>query len=132
MAVLLNKSYQGRLAGTVAEFSAELESALVAQGIASVSAAAITTGAQNVGSTYSGTVSFAIGAASLVLTSDIIKANSKLVAYVSQAAADSTLLRIERIVCADGSATLYGTAAATAATQVDWAIVPTLGLVPAQ
>lgn len=133
MAVLLNKAYGGHVAGSIREFSAELEAALIAQGIASASViASVTTGAQNVGGAYSGTVAFAIGAASLVITSDIIKANTKVHAAVAQAAADSTLLRIERIVSSDGSVTLYGTAAATAVTLVDWAILPTVGLVPAQ
>jgi len=133
MAVLLNRAYQGRLAGTVNEFTAEVEAALIAQGLATASViGSATTGNQNVGSTYSGTVAIAAGSSSVVLTSDIIKANTKVWAAVAQAAADGTLLRVERVLTADGQVTIYGTANATATTLIDWAIIPTLGLVPAQ
>ena len=43
---------------------------------------------------------------------------------VAQAAADGTLLRVERVVCAAGLFTIFGTANATATTFIDWAIVP--------
>jgi len=132
MAVLLNKAYAGSAAGSIREYSAELEAALIAQGIATASTvASITTGAQT-SDTWSGTAAIPIAAASVVITNALIKANSKVFAVVSQAAADSTLLRVERIVPADGSVTIYGTAAATAITLVDWAILPTVGYTPAQ
>ncbi len=132
MAVLLNKAYGGHVAGSIREFSSELEAALIAQGIASASVvASVTTGAQT-SNTWSGTAAIAIGASSVVITNDIIKANSKVWAVVAQAAADGTLLRVERVVAADGSVTIYGTANATAITLIDWAILPTVGLMPAQ
>jgi hypothetical protein len=53
--------------------------------------------------------------------------SSKVCAYVSQAAADGTLLRVERIVCAAGSFTIFGTANATAATAIDWILFPAPG-----
>ena len=132
MAVLLNKAYGGHAAGTVREFSSELETALIAQGLASASVVgSVTTGAQ-ISNTWSGTVAVAAGASSVVVTNDLIKANSKVWACVAQAAADTTLLRVERVLCADGSVTIYGTANATATTLIDWAIVPTVGSNPAQ
>lgn len=132
MAVTLLKSYAGNNAGTVREFSKELEAALVAQGLANASVVgSVSTGAQTC-NTWSGTVAVPIGASSVVVTNDIVKANSKVWAVVSQATADGTLLRVERIVPADGSFTIYGTANATAITLIDWAILPTVGLNPAQ
>lgn len=128
MAVLLLKSYGGYNSGATVELTAELEASLIAQGLASVATVAnVTTGATST-SAYSGTVSVPIGAASLVVTNSNVVANSKVYAVVAQATADGTLLRVERIVCADGSFTIYGTAAATAATLVDWAIINGQGM----
>lgn len=128
MAVLLNQAYAGYLAGTTVELTAELEAALIAQGKASTALIAnVTTGAVTA-NTVSGTVAIAAGASSIVITNDKIVANSKVHAVVAQAAADATLLRIERIVTAAGSVTLYGTAAATATTLVDWTIMDPPGL----
>lgn len=127
MAVLLNRAYAGYLSGTVVALPTNIESSLIAQGLASASTeASITTGAVTC-NLPSGTCAIAAGAASIVITNSLIDANSKVWAVVSQAAADGTLLRIERIVPAAGSVTLYGTAAATATTLVDWAIVSQLG-----
>ena len=67
----------------------------------------------------------------MVITCSLVTASSKVSAYVSQTAADGTLLRVERVVPAAGSFTIFGTANATAATVVDWAIIPAFG-VPAQ
>lgn len=132
MAVLLNRAYGGHAAGTVREFSAELEANLIAQGLASASVVgSITTGAQT-SDTWSGTVAVPIGSSSVVVTNSLVKANSKVWAVVAQAAADGTLLRVERVLCADGSFTIYGTANATAVTLIDWAILPTVGMTPAQ
>lgn len=121
MAVTLLRAYQGTPAGQVVEYTAELEAALVAQGLATAGGT-ITTGAQTQ-NTWSGTASVAIGAASVVITNSNIVANTKVWAVVAQAAADATALRVERVVPAAGSVTIYVTAAATAATTVDWAIL---------
>ena len=131
MTVLLNKAYGGSATGTIREFSSELEDALVAQGIASASVATVTTGAQT-SDTWSGTAAVPIGSSSVVVTNNLVKANSKVWAVVAQATADGTLLRVERVVPADGSFTIHGTANATAVTIIDWAILPTVGLNPAQ
>lgn len=128
MAVLLLKAYQGYAAGVTVELPSELESALIAQGIASTALVAnVTTGATST-SAYSGTVSVPIAAASIVVTNSNVDASSKISATVAQATADGTFLRVERIVAAVGSFTIYGTAAATAATLVDWVIVNPQGM----
>ena len=132
MAVLLLKPYQGYPSGSTVELSAELEASLIAQGLASAStAASITTGAQTFNG-YSGTAAIPAGSSSVVITNSLITANSKVWACVAQATADGTLLRVERVVTAAGSVTIYGTANATATTLIDWAILPTVGFTPAQ
>lgn len=122
MTIALSKGYAGIAAGAVVKLSTNLESALISQGFATTSAAALTTGAQTMNLT-SGTVSVPIGAASIVVTNNLVDANTKVYAVVAQAAADGTLLRVERVVAAAGSFTIYGTAAATAATQIDWSLL---------
>ncbi len=132
MAILLSKAYNGQAAGTTVELSAELEAALIAQGFGtSALITTVTTGAQN-SSLYAGTAAIAAGASSVVITNPLVTANSKVWACVGQAAADGTLLRVERVVPAAGSFTIFGTANATATTIIDWAILPTVGHTPAQ
>lgn len=130
MTVLLNRAYQGYPAGQTVELSTDAETALVAQGLASVAAdTAITTGNATVNAT-AGTAAIPAGSSSVVLTNSMIDKNSKVLAYVAQAAADSTLLRVERVVPANGSVTIYGTANATATTLVEWVIINPVGLTP--
>lgn len=123
MSVTLNRAYAGLAAGQTAELTAELEAALVAQGLASTATANTSTAGALTQNTYSGLATIAIGASSVVITNNLVSAQSVVYAVVSQAAADATLLRVERVVCANGSFTIYGTAAATAATTVAWSIV---------
>lgn len=123
MTVTLNRAYAGYPSGAVVELSTDAESALIAQGLAATAVAtAITTGAATTFA-YTGTVAIAAGAASVVVTNPNIDANSRVFAVVSQAAADGTLLRVERIVPAAGLVTIYGTANATATTFIDWMIL---------
>lgn len=123
MAVLLTRAYAGYPAGQTVELTAELEANLIAQGLASSAlATTITTGAATA-NVWSGTAAVAIGQSSIVITNSNVTANSKVWAVVSQAAADGTLLRVERVVPAAGSFTIYGTANATAITYIDWAIL---------
>lgn len=126
MAVLLGRAYAGRDAGAVASFTTSIEAALIAQGLAATSAAALTTGAytQNL---PSGRISVAIGSSSVVITNNLVDVNTKIFAVVAQAAADGTLLRVERVVAAAGSFTVYGTANATAATTIDWCLPEVYG-----
>ena len=130
MTVLLSAPYGNFASGSIVEFPASTETALIAQGLATTSASTPTTGAYTT-SQSQGTASIAIGASSVVITNAQVTANSKVFAVVAQTAADGTLLRIERVVPAAGSFTIFGTANATAATVIDWAIIPAFGI-PAQ
>jgi len=133
MTVTLNRPYFGYASGTVVTLpSASEEAALIAQGGAVAASVANTTTGAVTANLISGTAAFAIGAASLVITNALVDANSVIIAYVSQAAADGTLLRVERVVAAAGSFTIYGTAAATAVTLVKWCVEVPGGLKPVQ
>ena len=124
MTVLLNRNYAGYLAATTVELPTNVETALIAQNYAASAAAAnITTGAVTA-NVSQGTAAIAAAASSVVITNSLVDANSKVYAVVAQAAADGTLLRVERVVCAAGSFTIFGTAGATATTFIDWAIIP--------
>lgn len=128
MTVSLNRSYAGAPAGAVVSFTSELEAALIAQGIATASTRASTTTGAQTQNTMQGTAAIAAGASSVVITNSLVDANSHVTAKVAQAAADGTLLRVERVVCAAGSFTIYGTANATATTLIDWEIVRNSGM----
>jgi hypothetical protein len=69
------------------------------------------------------TCAIAAGASSIIITNNKVDANSIVIAYVSQSAADTTLLRVERVLPAAGSFTIFGTANATATTLISWAII---------
>lgn len=120
MTVQLNRAYGGYAAGTVAVFDKPTETALIAQGIAVDSTAAPSSGTQAPQSILQGRGTIPIGAANLVVNHPLCTPQSVVVAVVSQAAADGTLLRVERVVPGDKTFTIYGTAAATAATVVSW------------
>ena len=126
MTVLLSRAYAGRDSGAVAALPTSVEASLIAQGLATNSVAALTPGAytQN---TPNGRASIAAGASSVVITNNMVDANTKIFAVVAQAAADTTLLRVERVLAAAGSFTIYGTAAATAATAIDWCMPEVFG-----
>jgi hypothetical protein len=121
MAVLLSRPYLGNAAGVVAVFPASTESAIVAQGLGTVSAAVPTAGAFATSMTR-GFATIATGASSVVVTNPNVDITSSVNARVAQTAADTTLLRVERVVPAAGSFTIFGTANATAPTVVSWDI----------
>jgi hypothetical protein len=75
----------------------------------------------------SGRCTISAGVSSVVVTNPLVDVNSKIYAVINQAAADTTLLRVERIVPSAGFFTIYGTANATAAVSVDWAILGPFG-----
>jgi len=127
MTVLLNRTTAGLAAGTIQQFSTNLESALVAQGAASVSAGAITSGAQT-NNLLSGRAAVATGASSVVITNSRVDANTIINAVISQTTADSTALTVTRVMPAAGSFTIFVTANTTAATVVAWSIADTGGL----
>lgn len=124
--ILLNRAYSGYVAGTIISLSTNQEAALIAQGWAVTSAGPVTTGAVTTAQSF-GRVAIAAGSSSVVVTNALVDANSKIFAVVNQAAADGTLLRVERIVPAAGSFTIYGTANATATTSIDWVLMQISG-----
>lgn len=126
--ITLSRGYKGYLAGTIVQLQTSEETALIAQGYAvDAGTTAPTTGAVTA-NTVQGRVAIAAGSPSVVVTNSLVDASSKIFAVVSQAAADGTLLRVERILCAAGSFTIYGTANATATTVIDWIILNPSGL----
>jgi hypothetical protein len=125
--VLLLRAYGGLPAGAITEFPASTEAALVAQGIASVSSSAATTGAFT-STMMRGTASIAAGASSVVITNASVDVTSFCMAVVNQTAADGTLLRVERVVPAAGSFTIFGTANATATTEISWCVINSMPL----
>jgi hypothetical protein len=133
MTVLLSsqRGYAGYAAGTIAAFHPTTESALIAQGLATNSAAVPTTGAVTT-SEFSGRCAIAAGSSSVVITNPNVAATMKVAAVINQAVADTTLLRVERVVPAAGSFTIFGTANATATTVIDWWIVLDSGETPNQ
>lgn len=120
--ILLNKAYGGYASGAIVELPADTETALIAQNIASSSAGPPTTGAATA-TYFRGTAAIAAGASSVVITHASCNISSVVVAVVAQAAADATLLRVERILCSAGSFQIFGTANATATTIIDWLLV---------
>jgi hypothetical protein len=123
MTVLLSRPYLGQAAGTVTTLPSSTESALIAQGLASSSAAVPTAGAFTTNATR-GFATIAIGASSVVITNPNVDATSVVDARIAQAAADATLTSILRVVAGAGTITITGNANATAATVVSWGIVP--------
>ena len=128
MTVLLNRAYAGTPSGQVISLTAELEAALIAQGLASASTRALTTTGAQTQNALQGTAAIAAAASSVVITNNLVDANCHVTAKVAQAAADVSLLRVERVLCAAGSFTIFGTAAATATTLIDWEIVVNSGM----
>lgn len=121
--ISLHRTYAGYPAGSVIELDATTEAALVAQGYAAVSTAAPSVpGAQST-SARRGSVTIATGAANATVVNSNCVADSRVLAYVSQVAADATLLRVERVVTGTGTFTVYGTAAAGADTVIDWILL---------
>jgi hypothetical protein len=122
MTVLLNQAYSGYPAGQICEFPASTEAAMIAQGIAVNSTAVPTTGAATANA-MKGSCAIAAGASSVVITNPYVTISSFVMAVVAQTTADTTLLRVERVVPANGSFTIFGTANATATTRIDWCVI---------
>lgn len=120
--ILLGRAYRGYLAATIVQLQTSMESALIAQGIAATSAGPVTPGAVSTDLSM-GRLGIAAAGTSVVLTNPNITTESKLVACLSNAAADATATSITRITPAAGSVTFTLNAAATAAVSIDWAII---------
>lgn len=128
MAVLLNKGYVGYLQGTTVELPLDVEKTLIAQQLAQAAVRANITPGNVTANTYQGMAAIATGATSVNITCDKVVEQSVIMAVVSQATADGTLLRVERVVPTNGSFTIYGTAAATAPVLVKWVVLSQLGM----
>jgi carbohydrate-binding DOMON domain-containing protein len=120
--VLLQKSYGGYAAGTIRQFSASTEDALIAGGIATASAGPVTTGAATT-TENRGRAAIAAAGTNVVISNPAFTAESRFIAYLSNAAADGTALYITRIIPADGQVTFTLNAAATAAVSIDWLLL---------
>lgn len=130
MTVSLTRSYGGYAAGQTVQVPTTLENAIVAAGggavVSTAAAAAVTPGALST-NLPAGRCTIGAGTSSVVVTNPLVDVNSKIFAVINQVAADGTLLRVERIVPSAGFFTIYGTANATAAVSVDWAILGPFG-----
>jgi hypothetical protein len=127
MTVALNRAYAGYAAGTNASFDTPTETALVQQGLASVTAALPTAGA--VFTTQpAGIAVVGAGQISVVITNPNVTTQSKVNATMSNSTADATALDVVRVTPAAGSFTIYLNAAATAAVPVLWNLENVSGL----
>lgn len=123
------RGYKGYLPSTIVQLSTQEEAALIAQGLATTSAGPVTPGAVTTSNTM-GRLGIAAAGTSVVLTNPLINAESRVIAYLSNAAADATATSITRIACATGAAGSAGgtatftvNAAATAAVSIDWQVL---------
>jgi len=117
--ILLSRSYAGYAAGAIVQLQTAVESALIAQGLATTSAGPVTPGAVST-TEMQGRVGIAAAGTSVVVSNPAFTAESKFNAYLSNAAADGTALYITRITPAAGQVTFTLNAAATAAVAIDW------------
>lgn len=124
--ILLSKSYAGYAAGTIVQLSTSQEAALVAAGQASTSAGPVTPGAVST-TQPTGRVGIAAAGTSVVVSNPAFTTESKFVAWLSNASADTTALYITRITPAAGQVTFTLNAAATAAVAIDWAVLGPFG-----
>lgn len=124
--ILLSKAYGGYAAGTIAQFSTEREASLISQGFGVTSAGPVTAGAVTT-SEVVGRLGIAAAGSSVVLTNPKITAESRFLAYLSNAAADATALYITRITPAAGSVTFTLNAASTGIVAIDWALLMVSG-----
>ena len=123
MTVSLNVAYAGYPSGTVAVFPKDTEDSLIAQGMAVNSSAAPTAGAQTV-NILRGRAAMAAGASTLVITCPQCTAQSIVFAQVAQASADATFTTVLRVTPSAGSCQINGPALATAATAINWLVIP--------
>lgn len=118
--ILLNRSYGGYPAKTIAQLPTNVEAALIASGQATNSAGPVTPGAVSTTQPM-GRAGIAAGSNSVVVSNPAFTAESKFSAFLSNAAADTTALYITRVVPAAGQVTFFVNANATAAVSIDWA-----------
>lgn len=124
-----SKGYAGYAGGTIVQLDTSTEAALVAQGLATVSAGPVTPGAVTT-TMNKGRAGIAAAGTSVVITNAQVTTESKIYAVLSNAAADATALYVARVTPANGSFTIYLNAAATAAVAIDWSILMPQGEFP--
>ena len=118
--ILLNRPYGGYAAGTIVQLSTNLEASLIAAGLATNSAGPVTPG--NVSTTQpAGRVGIAAAGTQVIVSNPSFTTESKFIAVLSNAAADTTATSVTRIIPAAGQVTFVLNAAATAAVSIDWA-----------
>jgi hypothetical protein len=120
--ILLSKSYGGYVAGSIAQFQTNVESALIAAGIGASSAGPVTAGAVTT-SMVAGRVGIAAAGTNVVVTNSLFTTESKFAAFLSNAAADATGTFITRIIPANGSVTFQMNAATTGIVAIDWMLL---------
>lgn len=123
------RGYAGYAAGTIVQLQTTEEAALVAQGLASVSAGPVTPGPVTTQKSQ-GRAGIAAAGTSVVVTNPSFTAESKFVAVLSNAAADATALYVSRITPANGSVTFVLNAGATGSVAIDWAQLMISGETP--
>lgn len=113
------RGYAGYLPATIVQFQTSEEAVLVSQGLGTSSAGPVTPG--NVTTTkVTGRVGVAAAGTAVVVSNTNFTTESKFVAYLSNAAVDTTAFNVARITPAAGSVTFTLNAAATAAVSIDW------------
>lgn len=120
--ILLSKAYGGYASGTIVQLQTSVEAALVAQGLATVSAGPVTAGAVTT-TQVQGRAGIAAAGTNVVVSNPSFTTESKFVAFLSNAAADATGTFITRIIPAAGQVTFQLNAASTGIVAVDWAQV---------
>lgn len=124
--ILLGRPYGGYSAGTIVQLPTSIEAALIAQGYGTNSAGPVTPGAVST-TQPAGRVGIAAAASSVVVSNPSFTAETKFVACLSNAAADTTALYVARITPAAGQVTFTVNATATAAIAIDWAVLGPYG-----
>ena len=124
--ILLSRPYGGYNSGTIVQLPTSIEAALIAQGYGTNSAGPVTPGAVST-TQPAGRVGIAAAGTSVVVSNPAFTAETKFVACLSNAAADTTALYITRITPAAGQVTFTVNAAATAAVAIDWAVLGPYG-----
>lgn len=120
--ILLSRGYGGYAAGTIVQLQTSVEAALVAQGLAAVSAGPVTAGNVTTNQVQ-GRAGIAAAGTNVVVSNASFTTESKFVAALSNAAADATATFITRIIPAAGQVTFQLNAASTGIVAVDWAQV---------
>lgn len=124
--ILLSQPYAGYAAGTVVSLQTNVELALIAQNRGVANAGPVTPGPVTANEVV-GRCGVAAAASSVVITNNLVNADSRIFAIINQAAADTTAFNVSRVSPAVGSFTIFLNAAATAPVSVDWALVLTAG-----